>query len=185
MKNSIRAIRTRCLKQYKRILRLLYKTTMSDHRNSPQCSICWEVITQQKHQLEGCDHQYHVNCIMNWFRSSETGECPMCRGGPPHRMCFLEREQRANIIKQMARRKNAPPLLKRTYQQYKDCCSQEAEASKELNQYVKKTHIRQILNKRRRLSSKRWQARRSKRRMLVRLCNIPTNPIVRIAPIED
>ena len=35
------------------------------------CAICRENLCQNTHTLE-CNHTYHTNCIMNWFRTPEA-----------------------------------------------------------------------------------------------------------------
>lgn len=42
------------------------------------CVICFEQSTKLSHTLP-CDHTFHADCIIDWFRRSST--CPLCRAG--------------------------------------------------------------------------------------------------------
>lgn len=46
------------------------------------CSICFSKMTpENSHTLEECDHRFHTNCILKWFRSKQD-TCPLCREHP-------------------------------------------------------------------------------------------------------
>lgn len=50
------------------------------------CGICLEILgpsvnEQPLHTLP-CSHQFHTKCIIDWFRKSTTGDCPLCRDLP-------------------------------------------------------------------------------------------------------
>jgi hypothetical protein len=46
------------------------------------CSICFSKMTpEESHTLEECDHRFHTNCILKWFRSNQD-TCPLCREQP-------------------------------------------------------------------------------------------------------
>lgn len=36
------------------------------------CTICHEDLSANLYSLPECDHTYHVNCIMRWFRSNHN-----------------------------------------------------------------------------------------------------------------
>ena len=77
-----------------------------------KCTICLEALADNVHTLEDCGHQYHVNCIMKWFRSGYE-QCPLCRSQnfQPHR--YLNVDERARLLRRHARKRNAPKRLKR------------------------------------------------------------------------
>ena len=82
-------------------------------KNDWECSIC--------HCNEGspfvleCDHKFHTDCIMAWFRSGHS-TCPMCRDsgisvpisvtGAPGSMARFEH------IRRISKMGNAPKLIK-------------------------------------------------------------------------
>ena len=42
-----------------------------------KCAICLEPLINDLYTLPECSHNYHTNCIMNWFRSNHSN-CPLC-----------------------------------------------------------------------------------------------------------
>jgi hypothetical protein len=42
------------------------------------CAICHEDLSNNLYSLPECDHTYHVNCIMHWFRTNHN-TCPLCQ----------------------------------------------------------------------------------------------------------
>lgn len=49
------------------------------------CSICLEEIKEDNFILEDCEHNFHVKCIMKWFRQGNK-TCPICRSDPTQNM---------------------------------------------------------------------------------------------------
>lgn len=47
---------------------------------SDVCSICHADLTDG-YELPDCGHRYHMNCIVQWFRSYSS-RCPLCNGEP-------------------------------------------------------------------------------------------------------
>lgn len=46
------------------------------------CSICFSKMTpEDSHALQECNHRFHTNCILIWFRSKQD-TCPLCREHP-------------------------------------------------------------------------------------------------------
>lgn len=53
-----------------------------DGEEKEVCSICFSNMTSKdSHILEECDHRFHTNCILKWFRSKQD-TCPLCREHP-------------------------------------------------------------------------------------------------------
>jgi ElaB/YqjD/DUF883 family membrane-anchored ribosome-binding protein len=48
------------------------------------CPICQQPLSQEPVATLPCCHDFHVNCILPWFRSGHP-ECPLCRDNP-HRL---------------------------------------------------------------------------------------------------
>jgi len=42
------------------------------------CAICHEDLSDNLYSLPECQHTYHTNCIMHWFRTAHN-TCPMCQ----------------------------------------------------------------------------------------------------------
>ena len=53
------------------------------------CSICLNVMNKGiLTVLQACNHTFHTDCIVGWFRRSLHGGCPLCRNRgdqPPQR----------------------------------------------------------------------------------------------------
>lgn len=53
-----------------------------DGDEKEHCSICFSKMTpEDSHALEECNHRFHTNCILTWFRSKQD-TCPLCREHP-------------------------------------------------------------------------------------------------------
>ena len=46
--------------------------------NEEKCSICLENIENNEYNLPECNHNFHTNCIITWFRAGHNC-CPLCR----------------------------------------------------------------------------------------------------------
>ncbi len=41
------------------------------------CAICCEPMEDNIYEIPECKHQYHTNCIIDWFRLGKS-RCPYC-----------------------------------------------------------------------------------------------------------
>ena len=41
------------------------------------CAICHDPLETNKYTIPECNHEYHTNCIMTWFRTGKNA-CPLC-----------------------------------------------------------------------------------------------------------
>lgn len=46
-------------------------------KSKESCSICMNAIKKNKHVIFPCNHEYHYDCIMQWFIQKNI--CPVCR----------------------------------------------------------------------------------------------------------
>ena len=86
----------------------------SENKNEDICSICLENINnQQCYSLPECNHCFHTNCIIHWFRLGNVN-CPYCNNNGINRNTFLGRysKERYKLFRRLARNKNAPNQLK-------------------------------------------------------------------------
>ena len=52
------------------------------------CAICLSIINEKnKHKLD-CNHVFHIDCIINWFRNS-NGNCPCCWDNKKKKKIFM------------------------------------------------------------------------------------------------
>ena len=79
------------------------------------CPICLEPVESNACSLE-CSHSFHAQCLVNWLRRGNLS-CPSCRTDLEDRtqqsLGFMNTRARAAYMRHVARRKNAPPELKR------------------------------------------------------------------------
>ena len=43
------------------------------------CTICLEPVGFNYGPLEGCEHKFHSDCLLKFFRKMDTTSCPICR----------------------------------------------------------------------------------------------------------
>ena len=102
---------------------LVEETTTSDTEEI--CVICRENLnTEQVFKLPECGHTFHTTCIISWFRRNHN-KCPCCNHtgdetdeyGDVIRPIYGEK---VKILKEYARRKDAPKLLKQIVNKIKE-----------------------------------------------------------------
>lgn len=50
--------------------------------NENNCAICLSELNENDNIYDlNCNHKFHTNCIVDWFRSS-SGNCPLCNDNP-------------------------------------------------------------------------------------------------------
>ena len=136
--------------------------------NSDVCLICHDNIDSEQNYTLECNHKYHVECIINWFRLGHQN-CPYCNAQPINSNDnhigygggFYSKKQldiNFRIIKNYAKKKDCPEKLKKKVNtvvknqiELKELQTQKANLSKETGVYTE-------LNKKfRSLNSKIWQ----------------------------
>lgn len=82
--------------------------------NICNCSICLQPMSDDSNRycLPSCNHTFHTECILNWFRSGHR-TCPLCRDLRFPNVSFMDAEHRAKYYRKAARKKNAPKALKK------------------------------------------------------------------------
>jgi hypothetical protein len=44
------------------------------------CSICYEALSEKSiYEIKECNHIFHSDCLIQWFRSGNKSSCPNCR----------------------------------------------------------------------------------------------------------
>lgn len=51
--------------------------SLTSYSTNGNCAVCQDVITSGGVQIRQCRHNYHRDCIMNWFQRNVR--CPVCR----------------------------------------------------------------------------------------------------------
>ena len=139
-----------------------------EYMNSPtcMCQICMEPMNDitKVYKLSECNHQFHTECIVNWFRN-DSQHCVACNPNLNHPTINHTYElinspenaqinydlyglpyitfQQPNIqppfaiVSRQARKKDAPEGLKRLYKQYQRARVKFATANKAYRDYRK------------------------------------------------
>ena len=149
------------------------------------CSLCKISLTDKPNYKLQCGHDFHTGCIIDWFRF-QSYQCPCCYNDAQlynnsnisnnqvvftNYLTYID-EQLAYAKKNYiypsfrfasneARKKNAPPQLKRLYASYKRMLSNDKKQKVEFDNYketelkeyrvMKKKHRRIYISNRRRL----------------------------------
>lgn len=72
--------------------------------NGPQCSVCFNALSNRNTRTLPCNHEFHTKCVDRWKRTCAPGDptCPMCRSpfDLPKYRCRLtvERVNEANTF---------------------------------------------------------------------------------------
>jgi len=144
------------------------------------CAICLELLNSKPSYKLHCDHEFHTECQIEWFRTGSSS-CPTCRSNG-NTMGDIRRYQKNQTAFQImckeARMDGAPIVLKRAYEKYKKAKARETELTKEITTCRQKEGKYSEINKEYCiLRRKRFNASRTTRilhREISSLCQIIT-----------
>ena len=136
--------------------------------NSDLCLICHDNIDSEQNYTLECNHKYHVECIINWFRSGHQN-CPYCNAHPTlsnddysiYGDGFYSKKQleiNYKIIKNYTRRKECPEKLRKKVNTITKNQNELKDLQTQKSNLYKQTGVFTELNKKHRsLSTKIWQ----------------------------
>ena len=143
---------------------------------SDNCIICFEEINNNNSYSLECNHIYHTDCIMKWFRNGNN-KCPMCNDTKWDSLPYGIKIQSIKEVKKLGRLKNCPKNIKSKINYIKKEEIKFAESKKQFIQFKKDN--KEILAKYRKLSSQPWKIRRKIRQNENKLLAFVTlNPII-------
>lgn len=122
-----------------------------------ECAICYEELDEDSTpSLDGCEHKFHQQCIVRWFRAGNK-KCPLCNNLGIDTTDMMNRVKVKTIqeIKKLGRRKACPPDLKKTIGLLRDNERQAKEAKRDIADF-KKLH-KELYKQHRTLSNKRFK----------------------------
>jgi hypothetical protein len=162
---------------------------MESTTNSDICSLCNISLADKQYYKLNCQHEFHTECIINWFRD-KSYYCPCCSNvtdintnsqidtftGYLNYIDYqLEIAKTKHIVPSFrfasneARKKSAPPELKRLYARYKRMLANNQKLKVELDNYkatelkeynvMKKKHRKIYISNRRRVTRIRGMKR--------------------------
>ena len=125
---------------------------MDSSNENNTCSLCKISLTDKPNYKLQCGHDFHTGCIIDWFRF-QSYQCPCCYNDAQlynqvvftNYLTYID-EQLAYAKKNYiypsfrfasneARKKNAPPQLKRLYASYKRMLANNKNKKVELDNY--------------------------------------------------
>ena len=114
------------------------------------CPICHETLDNDLYTLPECNHVYHINCIITWFRcKTGNNKCPVCNNQGINTLQDLNSAPwydrilaRANYnrLRIFSRRKDAPQGLKKKVEKLKKLEQKKRELNKEFKTFKKSKH---------------------------------------------
>ena len=81
------------------------------------CPICHDALSSNNvYKIPECNHQFHSECIIPWFRSDiSNGSCPYCKTAP-----VFSQQSRLKFLCNFAKSDKAPKNLKKAVTRYKN-----------------------------------------------------------------
>jgi hypothetical protein len=151
-----------------------------------KCSICLENIENYEYKLPECDHNYHTNCIITWFRAGHNC-CPLCRNNGINNtnnssnlslthineeISQLSWQYRKKLLKddyinmrRLSRKKDAPKHLKDKVKKLKRMELKLKALSKEIQNFKKSKQseltISEIIKICKKYRSRKWKLKRN------------------------
>lgn len=147
------------------------------------CLICHDDISSESnYTLPECNHKYHVNCIIQWFRLGNSN-CPYCNSSPnikSNSYDFYSMRQQTqfkySIIKNFSKKSSEYPVLKNKVKTIENLNDQIIELKKD-KQNIKNEigPFNEIKKKSNKINSSLWNKNRilySKKKELCSIVNI-------------
>lgn len=172
------------------------------------CGICQEALNNHQlpvYTLKECKHTFHVDCVINWFRT-RNNRCPLCgncginnsiffgnfgtsveffpKESVVHRSQFMEPQyvERYKMIVNFSKTNDAPKYLKKLVSDINTCKQKWKDASKEYADFKKQTFenksFQEITKTLSRIKNKRWQSWHRYNTKKLSLLNLPIIPVI-------
>ena len=145
------------------------------------CAICLCEMTDDEsiYTIPECNHKFHTNCALQWYRQTNQTNCPLCRSNPDDifGINMGSRNGRISLWKRLGRRKSCPKEVRKALDKLKRAKEMSIIASKEITEF-KRTHkeLMKIFNK---LRNNKWNKWRGITRAERELDALPTLILIR------
>lgn len=139
--------------------------------NEEVCIICLEGFNQSNKSdyILECNHKFHTNCIMKWFRSNNSnGNCPLCNYIPNQsdvdnsdyqHYYYYNRtyiDERIKHLKKLSRKKQSSEILKKEVQKLKKIEQKYLQYKKDKSIFMKDPEITKIKKQIKSWTNKEW-----------------------------
>jgi len=132
------------------------------------CSICLTNLNDSNIDdfILSCNHKFHTECILNWFRSvNGGGNCPLCNDNP-----FMNNEttinnnyprgfidERFKILSKHSRKKNSPQTLQKQVNDYKVLLKEHNDILNQRKNYYRLEEVKSVRKNMRELQKNEWK----------------------------
>lgn len=138
------------------------------------CAICLSDYQSSDPHILPCNHSFHCDCIIQWFRSS-NGKCPLCNDNPysdtvlngtvlnGNNMFNFSQgyiDERYQLLFQLSKQKNSPVKLKKEITKMKTMDNDYKFFCKEMKIYEKTEEVKLINKNMRNYRNKNWKLKR-------------------------
>ena len=141
-----------------------------NNNNTELCTICHENLENELYVLPECNHTFHTNCIITWFRMNNcTKKCPLCNTNGINSIIdvknalWFDRKiamENYQAMKRFSKKKDAPKQLITKIERLKKMEDKLKEFKADLKEFKNKIHTdltaKQILTKNSSLNTANW-----------------------------
>jgi G3E family GTPase len=109
------------------------------------CAICHENLESDTYTLPECNHMFHTNCIMTWFRSPNSpSRCPLCNNNGINKIRDLDNlhwserqraEENYKRVRASSRRKDCPKRILKMIEKLKKLEKQQKDRYKGFKEF--------------------------------------------------
>lgn len=142
------------------------------------CAICHDNLGEDVYTLPECNHKFHTNCIMTWFRSKRE-TCPLCnnRGinathsqitNEANNCNWYKRKKYLKLysaVSKKCRKKNASKKMKKDVEKVRKYEKKFKEFKNQKKKWLKTKHenmtANQIISHNTKLQRKQWQMQKT------------------------
>jgi len=161
----------------------------TEEQDTDKCIICLENLSAEpEYCLPECSHKFHQNCIMHWFRGGNC-KCPLCNNlGINDKVYQVSGSNwgwwrggkyRYEMIRQYARKKEAPVKLKKEITKLKKLEDTQRLLRAEIKEFKNTTGIWKDLHKQWvKHRRNRWQLESGIRTRKMAIANFNIVPII-------
>ena len=162
------------------------------------CAICHEDLNDELYTLPECNHTFHTNCIMTWFRApTGNNKCPLCNNSGVNKLKdwdnlhWTERqraEENYKRVRASSRRKDCPKNILKMIKKLIELETLQKDRYKNFKEFKKSKQpdllVNDIWKKYKYFRSTKWRLHRRIRRQK-QLIGFQQNVVNIIIPVKQ